>query len=81
MDKNKEWKHILIAGCIVIGSAAIAVGSTAVTLLTTYEYAKATMRGGNELSLQGDSVKQSKSSGLDTAYAFQYSFGRAEMLY
>ena len=76
--KNKEWKHILIAGCIVIGSAAIAVGSTAVTLLTTYEYAKATMRGGNELSLQGDSVKQSKSSGLDTAYAFQYSFGRAE---
>ena len=76
--KNKEWKHMLIAGCIVIGSAAIAVASTAVTLLTTYEYAKATMRGGNELSVQGETVKQTKSSGLDTAYAFQYSFGRAE---
>jgi hypothetical protein len=76
--KNKEWKHILIAGCIVIGAAAIAIASTAVTLLTTYEYAKATMRGGNELSVQEGSVKQTKSSGLDTAYAFQYSFGRAE---
>jgi hypothetical protein len=76
--KNKEWKHILIAGCIVIGAAAIAAGSTAVTLLPTYEYAKATMRGGNDLSVQGETVKQVKSSGLDTSYAFQYSFGRAE---
>ena len=76
--KNKEWKHILIAGCIVVGSAVIAVGSTALTLLTTYEYSKATMRGGNDLSVQGGTVKQTKSSGLDTAYAFQYSLGKAE---
>jgi hypothetical protein len=27
--KNKEWKHILISGCIVVGSALIAIGSTA----------------------------------------------------
>lgn len=76
--KNKEWKHILIAGCIVIGAALIAIGSTAITLMTTYEYAKATMRGGNELSVQEGAVKQTKSSGLDTAYAFQYSLGRGE---
>jgi hypothetical protein len=76
--KNKEWRHILIAGCIVVGSAAIALGSTALTLLTTYEYSKATMRGGNDLSVQGGTVKHTKSSGLDTAYAFQYSLGKAE---
>jgi len=76
--KNKEWKHILISGCIVVGSALIAIGSTAVTLLTTYEYSKATTRGGNDLSVQGGTVKQTKSSGLDTAYAFQYSIGKAE---
>jgi hypothetical protein len=76
--KKKEWKHMLIAGCIVAGAAAIAVASTAVTLLTTYEYTKATTRGGNDLSVTGNAVKKTKSSGLDTAYAFQYSLGRAE---
>ena len=76
--RKKEWKHMLIAGCIVAGAAAIAVATTAVTLLTTYEYTKATTRGGNDLSVTGDSVKKKKSSGLDTAYAFQYSLGKAE---
>src|SRR5207344_1571145 len=76
--KNKEWKHILIAGCIVVGSAVIAIGSMALILLTTYEYSKATTRGGNDLSVQGGTVKQTKSSGLDTSYAFQYSLGKAE---
>ena len=73
-----EWKHMLISGCIVAVSALVAVGSTAVTLLTTYEYAKATTRGGKDISIEGDVVKKAKTSGLDTAYAFQYSFGRAE---
>lgn len=76
--KHREWKHMLIAGCIVGGAAAIAIASTAVTLLTTYEYAKATTRGGKDISVEGDVVKKTKTSGLDTAYAFQYSFGRAE---
>jgi hypothetical protein len=76
--RNKEWKHMLIAGSIVAGAAAIAVASTAVTLLTTYEYTKATMRGGKDISIEGDTVKKTKTSGLDTAYAFQYSFGKAE---
>jgi len=76
--RQKEWKHMFIAGCIVAGAAAIAVATTALTLLTTFEYTKATTRGGNDLSITGDSVKKKKSSGLDTAYAFQYSLGKAE---
>ena len=76
--RDKEWKHMLIAGSIVVGAAAIAVASTAVTLLTTYEYTKATTRGGKDVSIEGDVVKKAKTSGLDTSYAFQYSFGRSE---
>lgn len=76
--RKKEWKHMLIAGCIVAVAAAVAVAGTAVTLLTTYEYTKATTRGGNDLSVTGNAVKNTKSSGLDTAYAFQYSLGKAE---
>jgi hypothetical protein len=76
--KRREWKHMLISGSIVAISAVVAVCSTAVTLLTTYEYAKATTRGGKDITVDGEVVKKAKTSGLDTAYAFQYSFGRAE---
>jgi hypothetical protein len=76
--RRAEWKHMMIAGSIVLGAAIIGLASTAVTLLTTYEYTKATTRGGKDISVEGDTVKKAKTSGLDTAYAFQYSFGRAE---
>jgi len=76
--KKREWKHMVLAGCIVVAAALIGIASTAVTLLTTYEYSKATTRGGNDLAVAGDSVRKAKSSGLDTAYAFQYSLGKAE---
>ena len=76
--KNKEWKHMLIAGSIVGGAALIGVAGAAVTLLTSYEYTKATMRGGKNIAVEGDKVVVAKSSGLDTSYAFQYSFGKTE---
>ena len=75
---KKEWKHMLISAGIVAVAAAVAVGTSALILLTTYEYSKASTRGGNDLSIAGESVKKTKSSGLDTAYAFQYSFAKAE---
>lgn len=36
------------------------------------------MRGGKEISIEGDSVKKANTSGLDTSYAFEYSLGKAE---
>jgi hypothetical protein len=77
--KRKEWKHIVISACIVLSAALIGIASSAITLLTTYEYAKATMRGGKDISIEGDTVKLAKTSGLDTSYAFQYSFGKPEV--
>jgi len=76
--KEKDWKHILIAGSIAVVSAIIAVAGNAMILKTTSEYSKFTMRGGKDIEVEGDSVKVAKTSGLDTGYAFQYSLGKAE---
>lgn len=76
--RKKEWKHILISGCITIGAALIGVAGSALTLMTTYEYAKATMRGGKNISIEGDVVKATKTSGLDTSYALRWSLAKAE---
>jgi hypothetical protein len=76
--RNKEWKHMLISGAIVGLAVVIGVASSAVTLFTSYEYAKATMRGGKDISIEGDKVQAAKTSGLDTSYAFRYSIGKAE---
>jgi hypothetical protein len=76
--KQKEWKHILTSGVIVGSAALLGVAASAVTLFTTYEYGKATMRGGKDISIQGEKVESVKTTGLDTSYAFQYSLGKAE---
>ncbi|MBL7749432.1 MAG: YfhO family protein, partial [Chitinophagaceae bacterium] len=76
--KEKDWKHILIAGGIAIVSAIIGVAGNAMILKTTSEYSKFTMRGGKDIEVEGDSVKVAKTAGLDTGYAFEYSLGKAE---
>lgn len=76
--KNKDWKHLSIAAAITIVSAIIGIAGNALMLKTTSEYAKYTMRGGKNISIEGDTVKVAKTSGLDTSYAFEYSLGTAE---
>lgn len=76
--KEKDWKHIGIAAGITIISAIIALAGNALTLKTTSEYSKYTMRGGKEIDITGDSVTAVKTKGLDTSYAFEYSLGKAE---
>jgi len=77
--KRKEWKHIAIAGGITAIAAITGIAGSALTLKTTSEYTKYTMRGGKDISIEGDTVKAAKTSGLDTAYAWQYSVGKAEI--
>ncbi len=78
--REKDWKHIAIAGGITIVSAIIGLAGNALILKTTSEYAKFTMRGGKDVTIEGDSVKAASTKGLDTAYAFEYSLGRAETM-
>jgi hypothetical protein len=76
--KQKDWKHIGIAAAITGVSAIIGLAGNALTLKTTSEYVKYTMRGGKDISIEGDSVTTAKTKGLDTSYAFIYSLGKAE---
>ena len=77
---KKDWRHIIVAGSITIGAALIGLAGSALTLFTSYEYSKATMRGGKSISIEGDVVKQAKTSGLDTSYALRWSLAKAEAL-
>ena len=76
--RKKEWKHMVIAGAITIGAAVVGIAGCAVTLLTSYEYTKATMRGGKNISIEGNTVKQEKTTGLDTSYALRWSISKPE---
>ncbi len=76
--KEKDWKHIGLAGGLTVLAAVIGVAGNALVLMTTSEYSKYTMRGGKDLAIEGDTVKQVKTSGLDTEYAFQYSIEKPE---
>ncbi len=76
--REKDWKHIGVAAALTVLAAMIGVAGNALVLLTTSEYSKFTMRGGKDISIQGDSVKKANTKGLDTSYAFEYSIGKAE---
>ena len=72
-------------GMLVVG-AALAFGCNARLLLVNEEYAKYTMRGGNELTvtptdLYGESAQkaaENTADGLDINYAFSWSYGVGE---
>ena len=64
------WKATGVLAVVAILAAAPAVG----ILLPTSDYAKSSMRGGSELNVKDGE----KASGLDTEYAFAWSYGKAE---
>ncbi|MHA4844301.1 YfhO family protein [Flavitalea antarctica] len=80
--KAKDYQHLLKAGGLAIIAGLIGFASYSVTLLSTYDYAKETMRGGkSELTASVDptATKENKSkNGLDRDYAFQWSYGISE---
>ncbi|GAA4333732.1 YfhO family protein [Flaviaesturariibacter amylovorans] len=68
--------HLFKALGLTLAAGAIGVAVNAVTLLSTYEYQKETIRGGaSEITgtKQGDAT-----DGLDKEYAFSYSMGIGE---
>lgn len=73
--KTKEWKHLIVVASILVGSASLGVLSNSSLLWSTYEYGNSTIRGKSELS----SNKQSNGA-LDRDYAYQWSYGKMEIL-
>ncbi len=78
--RNKEWKHMQMAIGVSIVAVVVGLMANSLSFLITREYSKATIRGGKSISIEGDSVTTTKTSGLDTSYAFQYSMKVAEPL-
>ena len=82
--KKQMPSFLAKVGVLVVG-AMLAFGCNARLLLVNEEYARYTMRGGNDLtvtpsSLYGDAeaAPQNTSDGLDIDYAFNWSYGIGE---
>lgn len=75
--RKKEMGAAIKATLIAAVIGVITLGTNAIGTLTTWEYAKESMRGGvSELKESKD--KNTTSGGLDKDYAFKYSVGIAE---
>lgn len=77
--KEKDFKHLFRAAGLVIFAALLGVMVNAVTLFTTYEYSKRTIRGGSELA-GADSTATVTKTGLSKEYALSYSMYKTEPL-
>ncbi len=79
--KSKQFKHLFVAGGLAIGAALLGVGVNAITLRTTSEYGKLSIRGGSILAGTDAKVKGNVTqTGLDKDYAFSYSLYKTEPL-
>ena len=75
--KEKKIIELLKTGGMLIAAAAVAIGMNATTLLTTYDYSKATMRGESN-GLTAD--KEDSQGGLKTDYITNWSYGVDETM-
>lgn len=75
--REGKLKQFFIASGIALAVAGVAIATNAQSLLSTMDYAKHTMRGGqSELTTGHDEGK--KDGGLDKGYAFEWSVGKLE---
>ena len=74
---REKWLKYYFKATGVLAAVAVLAAAPAVgILLPTSDYAKSSMRGGSELDVKDGE----KSTGLDTEYAFAWSYGKAESL-
>ena len=74
---REKWLKYYFKATAVLAVVAVLAAAPAVgILLPTSDYAKSSMRGGSELNVKDGE----KSTGLDTDYAFAWSYGKAESL-
>jgi hypothetical protein len=76
--KEKTLKDYFISSGILVIVACTAIAPALGTLLSTADYAKDTMRGGNVLKQNTEEKKES--SGLDIDYAYMWSYGKGETM-
>lgn len=75
--KEKDFTHLGKSIGIALVAGLLGILVNAVTLFTTYEYAKKTIRGGSVLA---DGKTNATKTGLNTDYALSYSIYKTEPL-
>ena len=75
--REKQFRHTALALSIAVGAGLLGVLANATSLFVTYDYSKATIRGGT-LSLDTAAQSTVKKSGLSIDYAFNWSYGKTE---
>ena len=76
--KNREFKHLALAVIFSAGAMIVGVLSNAVTLFSTYDYQKETIRGGSSDLTDSTSHTVKSKTGLDKDYALSYSLDISE---
>jgi hypothetical protein len=75
--RQRDFRHVALSAAIVAVAALTGILTNAVTLFTTFEYAKASIRGGSELAQAGSNATK---TGLSKDYALSYSMYKSEPL-
>ena len=76
--KSNQLKAFFKASGILIVAAILAFGMNATNLLATSEYTKESTRGQSELTINADGSVKEQTTGLESAYITQYSYGILE---
>lgn len=77
---QKEFKKFALASAGIIGAYLLAIIINYGNITLTNDYAKHTIRGGNDLTMNpdGTSNKANATTGLDKDYVTQWSYGKGE---
>lgn len=79
--REKQLPAFLKPTLIAISAGCIGLFTNAVMLFTTYDYSKETIRGGqSSINTKDTSRQEANAGGLDTAYAFAWSYGIGETM-
>ena len=78
--KNKEWRHFGMAIGFTLVAGLTGVLTNAVSILSTYEYQKETIRGGPTAFADSASANENAKNGLSKDYALSYSMEIPEPL-
>ncbi len=76
--KKKALPVFIKQAAILIAAVLLGVGVNATRLLATKQYSDYSTRGASELTVNPDGSRKEKSTGLETNYITQYSYGQAE---
>src|SRR5258705_13625543 len=78
--KNKEWRHFGLAAGFTVIAGLTGVLTNAVSIFSTYEYQKETIRGGARALVDSTVKNENASDGLTKDYALSYSVEITEPL-